>query len=203
MSGPPSDPGERDPRAFMGAQPDPPPRGLLLRIVRRILREAAFVFVVLLDLGRRLGAVLLRTEYKLAGGCKKRGACCHHVLLEWTPILDRYPLLGRIVLWKLTRLYSFYDRGYTWEVEDGFMARVLGCHALLPDGRCGEYRTRPLFCRTYPELPLLGKPMVLKGCGYHFVRRDGRPEDVIPGTADGSPEASSPLVQLGGRKIGR
>jgi hypothetical protein len=175
----------------MGAQPDAQPRGIVLRIVRRILREAVFVFVVIMDLGRRFGQVLLKSEYKVAGGCQKRGACCHHVLLEWSPILDRHPLLARLVLWKLTRLYSFYDRGYTWEVEDGLMARVLGCHALLPDGRCGEYRTRPLFCRSYPELPLLGKPMVLKGCGYSFVRRDGKPEEVV--------EASETLVQIGRR----
>ena len=56
------------------------------------------------------------------------------------------------------------------------MARVLGCHALRPDGLCGEHRTRPLVCRTYPELPLVGRPMLLKGCGYKVARRDGRPE---------------------------
>lgn len=179
-----------DARAMMGAQPDPPPRSFLLRLVRRILREAVFVFVAILDLGRRFGAVLLRTEYKLAGGCKKRGACCHHVLLEWSPWLDRFPLLGRIVLWKLTRLYSFYDRGYTWEIQDGLMARVLGCHALQADGGCGEYRTRPLFCRSYPELPLFGKPLVLKGCGYKFVRRDGN------GDEESASSGAEQLVQL-------
>jgi hypothetical protein len=183
----------------MGAQPDPKPRGLLLRIVRRLLREGVFLFVVIMDAGRRFGQRWLRSEYKVAGGCKKRGACCHHVLLEWSPILDRHPFLGRLVLWKLTRLYSFYDRGYTWEVEDGLMARVLGCHALLPDGRCGEYRTRPLFCRSYPELPLVGKPMVLKGCGYRFVRRDGRPEEVIEADPHDDPEDSGSLVQIGRR----
>lgn len=143
-----------------------------------------------MDLGRRFGQILLRTEYKVAGGCKKRGACCHHVLLQWYPILDRWPVLGRIVLWKYTRLYSFYDRGYTWEIEDGLMGRVLGCHALQPDGSCGEYRVRPLVCRSYPELPLLGKPMVLKGCGYRFVRRDGGQDETI--------ETES-LIQIGRR----
>jgi Fe-S-cluster containining protein len=164
-------------RRILGALPDPPRRGPIGRAVRRVLREIMWIFIVVMDLGRRFGAVLLRTEYVVEGACKKRGACCHHILLTWTPLLDRFPFLARIVLWKYTRLYSFFDRGYSWEVEEGFLARVMGCHALLPDGRCGEHRLRPLVCRAYPELPLLGKPMVLKGCGYHFARRDGRAEE--------------------------
>ena len=164
-------------RELLGAHPDPPKRGPLLRIARRVLREVTWVFVLIMDLGRRFGTVLLRTEYKLAGACQRRGACCHHILLEWSPTLDRFPWLGRLVLWKYTRLYSFFDRGYTWEIEDGLMGRVLGCHALQDDGRCGEYRTRPLICRAFPELPLTGTPMLLKGCGYAFERRDGAGDD--------------------------
>ncbi|MEL7368826.1 MAG: hypothetical protein AAFN74_07935 [Myxococcota bacterium] len=164
----------------MGAQPDPPQRSWAARVRRRIGRELVLPFVRLTELGHRFGRFLLRTEYRVGGGCDKRGACCHHILMEWSPWLDRFPWLGRIVLWKLTRFYSFYDKGYTWEVQDGLLVRVLGCHALLPDGRCGEYRLRPLFCRTYPEVPLTGRPMVLSGCGYRFERRDGQPDSGEP-----------------------
>lgn len=181
-----------DARTFFGAQPDPPERGPIARAFRRAARELVWVFVWTLNLGRRFGAVLLRTEYVLAGQCDRRGACCHHVLLEWSPLLDRHPWLGRIVLWKMTRFYSFFDRGYTWEVEDGLMARVLGCHALLPDGRCGEYRTRPFICRAYPEVPLVGKHPLLSGCGYRFARRDGRPDPERVEDTDGAP-----LVRIG------
>jgi len=177
-------------RVLLGAHPDPTPRGPILRFVRRILREMTWIIVLLLDSGRRFGTLLLQTEYKLKDGCKKRGACCHHVLLEWTPLFDRFPVLGRIILWKYTRLYSFYDRGYTWEIQEGLMTRVLGCHALKPDGACGEYRTRPLICRAFPELPLTGKPLLLKGCGYGFERRDGKPEPKL--------ESGEKLVTLGG-----
>jgi hypothetical protein len=159
-------------RQFFGALEDPPARSFPLRVMRRLIREFLWVFIALMDLGRRFGSWLLRSEYIVTGGCKKRGACCHHILLEWTPMLDARPWLARLVLFKMTRIYNFYDRGYTWEVEDGFMARVLSCHSLRPDGSCGEYRIRPLICRSYPELPLIGKPMVLKGCGYTFARRD-------------------------------
>lgn len=176
-------------REFFGAHPDPPKRGIILGFVRFILRAFLFVGVTLMDLGRRFGTVLLRTEYKLAGGCKKRGACCHHVLLEWSPLFEKYPILGRLVLWKYTRVYSFFDRGYTWEIQDGLMTRVLGCHALKDDGSCGEYRTRPLICRAFPELPLTGKPLLLKGCGYKFERRDGNKMQVI--------ESGEELVQIG------
>ena len=167
-------------RAILGAQPDRRPRGLVLRVIRRLFREALWVFVVIMNAGRRFGSILLRTEYRLAGGCDRRGACCHHVLLEWSPLFDRHPWLGRVVLWKLTRIYSFFDRGYSWEVQDGLVTRVLGCHALRTDGSCGEYRLRPLICRAYPELPLMGKPLLLKGCGFRFERRDGEPEPTSP-----------------------
>lgn len=178
-----------DVRRLLGAHPDPPKRGPVTVVLRRLLRESVWFLVAVMNLGRRFGTVLLRTEYRLAGQCKRRGACCHHILLEWSPMFDRYPWMSRLILWKYTRLYSFYDRGYSWEVEDGIVARVLGCHALLEDGRCGEYRTRPLICRAFPELPLTGKPMLLKGCGYAFERRDGRPE---PRDTSGQP-----LVQIG------
>ena len=162
-------------RRTLGAHPDPPHRSWPVRALRRVVRELTWIIVLTTDLGRRAGSFLFRSEYVLASGCTKRGACCHHILLEWSPWFERWPWLGRMLLWKYTRLYSFYDKGYTWEIEDGFMARVLGCHALRPDGLCGEHRTRPLVCRTYPELPLVGRPMLLKGCGYKVARRDGRP----------------------------
>lgn len=174
--------------ALKGAHPSPPKRGPIRHVLRWTMRLSLVPIVLLLEWGHRFGRVLLQTEYKTTGGCKQRGACCHHILMEWSPLLDRFPLLGRLALWKLTRLYSFYDKGYSWEVEDGLLVRVLGCHALRDDGRCGEYRTRPLFCRTYPEVPLTRRPMVLKGCGYGFERRDGRPE---------VPEVE--LVQIGRR----
>lgn len=180
----------------MGAEPDPRSRGLIRRVLRHCLREMVWPIVLLMSAGHRFGRVLLQTEYKIAGGCKQRGACCHHILLEWSPVLDRFPILGKLVLWKLTRLYSFFDRGYTWEIQEGLMARVLGCHALLPDGRCGEYRLRPMFCRTYPEIPLSGPGMVLKGCGYRFDRRDGKIETEPEGHRRFDPE---PLVQIGRR----
>ena len=182
-----------DARALMRAHPDPPTRNILERILRRLAREALWGFIKLLEAGHRFGRFLLRTEYKVEGGCKKRGACCQHILVEWSGWLDRFPWFGRLVLFKLTRIYSFYDKGYTWEVQDGLLVRVLGCHALEADGSCGEYRLRPLFCRTYPEVPLTGRPMVLKGCGYRFTRRDGAAEP----TTSGDPAAPSDLVQIG------
>lgn len=163
-------------RRILGAHPDPPRRGPIARVARRLIREFAWLLVLIMNAGRRFGTLLLRTEYKLAGGCKRRGACCHHLLLEWSPFFDRHPRLGRFVLFKHTHLYSFFDRGYTWEIEEGVYGRVLGCHALKEDGSCGEYRLRPLICRAFPELPLTGKPALLKGCGFGFERRDGHVE---------------------------
>lgn len=182
--------GPSDPvRVFFGAAPDPAPRRAWARRLRAFARVAVLPIIWLMEAGHRFGRPLLRTEYRVEGGCRQRGACCHHILMEWSTWFERYPLLGRIALWKLTRFYDFFDRGYGWEVQDGLIVRVLGCHALREDGRCGVYRTRPLFCRTYPEVPLVGRPLVLKGCGYRFARRDGQ-----------TPSEEG-LVQLGGRRI--
>ena len=164
----------------MGAQGDPPPRSWMARVRRRIGRELALPVILIMEAGHRFGRYLFQTEYQVAGGCDQRGACCHDILMEWSPWFDRYGWLRKLVLWKLTRFYSFYDKGYSWEVQDGLIVRLLGCHALQPDGRCGEYRLRPLFCRTYPEVPLTGRPLVLPGCGYRFVRRDGEPDRAEP-----------------------
>jgi Fe-S-cluster containining protein len=166
-------------RRILGAEPDPPPRTLLQRAAVRAVREVLWVFIVIMNAGRRFGDVLLQKEYRLAGACHARGACCHHILLEWSRWFERFPLLGKLVLWKYTRIYRFFDRGYSWEIEEGLIGRVLGCHALLPDGRCGEYRLRPLICRSYPETPLMGRHPLLTGCGFRFERRDGKdaPDD--------------------------
>lgn len=177
-------------RDLFEAIPDPRPRGPMARRVRRLARLAVLPIVWLMEAGHRFGRVLLRTEYRVEGGCKQRGACCHHILMEWSSWFDRFPWLGRIALWKLTRFYDLYDKGYGWEVQDGLLVRVLGCHALRPDGRCGVYHTRPLFCRTYPEVPLVGRPLVLKGCGYDFARRDRTATAEAPD-----------LVQIGGRSL--
>lgn len=166
----------------------PAPLRRTLSWPHRRVREVLSWVTWLMALGHNFGRWLLQTEYVVEGRCEVRGDCCHHILMEWSPLLDRSPLLRRFALWKLTRFYSFYDKGYSWEVQEGLLVRVLGCRALGDDGRCREYRIRPLFCRTYPHVPLTGRPLVLRGCGYAFRRRDGAPE----------PDAS-PLVQIGGR----
>lgn len=154
----------------------------------RLIRIAMSGVIRLMEAGHRFGRWLLQTEYVVDGGCQVRGDCCHHILMEWSGLLDRSALLRRLALWKLTRFYSFYDKGYSWEVQEGLLVRVLGCRALGDDGRCQEYEIRPLFCRTYPQVPLIGRPLVLRGCGYHFHRRDGEPEE---------PDGET-LVQIGG-----
>ena len=175
----------------MGAEPDPPRWGRVLRLLHRVARELLLPVILIMEAGHRFGRRLLQTEYLVEGACHKRGACCHHILMEWLPIFDRFPWLGRLALWKLTRFYNFYDKGYSWEVQDGLIVRVLGCHALGSDGRCQDYRLRPLFCRTYPEVPLIGRPLVLRGCGYGFRRRDGQ--------QDKEAHETSKLVQINGR----
>lgn len=176
------------------------------------LRAWVAVFVTLKEYGSRFGHILLQSEYEIKTGCKKRGVCCEFILFEWSELFDKYPWLGRIALFKSTRFYRFFDRGYAWELEDGTLVRVLGCHALRKDGLCGEYFFRPSICRTYPLLPLLGKPATMKGCGYTYKKRHGLiDEEELVGEevpddrddtdcTDGSSLSFSPetLVRIGG-----
>lgn len=104
-----------------------------------------------------------------------RGNCCHYVLMEWDPLMDRWPWLGRFWMWWYTEIHGFYPRGFDVENVDGRVARVMGCRHLQPDGRCGEYRLRPSICRQWPRIEYTSVPYVLKGCGYLAVPR--RPDD--------------------------
>lgn len=160
-------------RMFSPSRPAPPKESLFSRLLRRILCELSLPWVRIAELGHRFGRVLLQTEYRVTGQCKKRGRCCEHILV---PVSDGWGLsrlASRVAMWRLTRMHRFFDRGLVWEVRPGILMRVMGCHAVLPDGRCGEYRLRPLFCRTYPELPLIGRPKLERGCGYRFEPRHG------------------------------
>jgi Fe-S-cluster containining protein len=118
--------------------------------------------------------------YRLEGSCQKRGNCCHYIFLEWPPVLDKYPWLGRFWLWWFTDVHGFYLRDFSVENEDNRVARVMSCRHLQPDGSCGNYALRPAICRQWPRVLFTRKPYILKGCGYKAVPRDDEPPSEPP-----------------------
>lgn len=110
---------------------------------------------------QRFARKLVRPPFKQEGGCKKRGNCCHYVLIRYSP-----SLIGRFFYFWYTQFQGFYPRLKEPQEYEGKMMHVMGCRYLKKDGSCGQYRLRPLVCRQWPMIEYFGYPRVLKGCGY-------------------------------------
>lgn len=137
--------------------------------VRVMLRSFVFLFMSLDLLVQALLYKVSSPHYRVEGGCLQRGNCCHYILMEWDPLMERWPWLGRFWLWWYTQIHGFYLRDFDLENTDGRVARVMGCRHLGQDGRCKSYRLRPAICRQWPRREYAGKPFLLKGCGYRAI----------------------------------
>lgn len=114
---------------------------------------------LLLDLSMQMVARwIIRPPFKKMGKCKRRGNCCHYILLEY-----RKGILGRLLLFWNTEFNGFYLRQKEKTESDGKPMWVMGCRYLKKDGRCAHYRTRPMVCRTWPVIESFRKPRILKG----------------------------------------
>ncbi len=182
-------------RLEVKGQPKPPLGGLPPRTtptwVRIVLRAGIFPFMLLDLLMQSLVRKAAPPPYRIEGGCKMRGNCCHYILMEWDPLMDRWPWLGRFWMWWYTQIHGFYPRGFDVENVDGRVARVMGCRHLQEDGRCGEYRLRPSLCRQWPRIEYAAAPYVLKGCGYIPVSRNPERNTQEGDASDVAKDASS------------
>ncbi len=163
-------------------QPEPPVGGIppqrsaaWFRVVMRVLMFP----VMFLDLlAQSVIQKLAPPPYRIKGGCLQRGNCCHYILMEWDPIMDRWPWIGGFWMWWYTQIHGFYVHSFDMEDIDGSVARVMGCRHLQRDGRCGSYRLRPAICRQWPRIEYTSKPYLLKGCGYKAVPRSAQAHDL-------------------------
>lgn len=152
-------------------QPPPPPGGIprqrLPGWVRWPIRVLMLPFVLLDLAAQRIARLFFKTPYKTEGHCHQRGNCCYYI---GTPAPNN--LMTRLYyLWN-TEVNGFYSRGFEPMDVDGKLMVIMGCRYLLKDGRCGQYRLRPMVCRQWPRIEIFGKPRRLKGCGFKAVPRD-------------------------------
>jgi hypothetical protein len=146
-------------------QPDVPEGGIPKQWVPASVRWSLRLFFlpfVLLDVAmQKFARLLIRPPFKKGGACKKRGNCCHYIMI-------RKPkgLLGWVFKTWNTQINGFYLRSEEIYEYEKHHVMVMGCRYLQKDGTCKHYYTRPMVCRKWPVIEHFGMPRLLKGCGF-------------------------------------
>jgi len=152
-------------------QPSLPKGGIPRQWVPGWIRWPLRVFFlpfVLLDVAmQKLARLLIRPPYKQAGKCKKRGNCCHYIMI-------RKPkgILGWIFTFWNTQINGFYLRSQDTYEYERHRVQVMGCRYLQKDGSCKHHALRPMVCRKWPVIEQFGVPRMLKGCGFQALPRN-------------------------------
>jgi Fe-S-cluster containining protein len=128
--------------------------------IRWPIRVFALGFVLLDSWAQRIAKFFIRPPFKQIGSCKKRGNCCHYIMVAKVSgplgFLDQF--------WH-TQINGFYLRSKEPVVYDGKKMLVMGCR-YLKNNKCSIYWARPAVCRNWPRIEVFGKPQRLKGCGF-------------------------------------
>ena len=168
-------------------QPAPPLEGIpkqwLPSWIRWTVKGVALPFVLLDLYMQKMARWMIRPPFKREGDCKRRGNCCHYVLIQYSK-----KLIGLLFYFWYTQVHGFYLRTKEPQYYEGKRMHVMGCRYLKKDGTCGQYRFRPLICRQWPIVEHFGYPKILKGCGY----RSNPPYPANP-SEDTLSEDTSPL----------
>ncbi len=122
---------------------------------------------VLMDIAmQKCAKKIVKPPFVQKGGCKKRGNCCHYIMIE-----EGKGLFGWVYhVWN-TQINGFYPRHKKLHIYEGKRVHVMGCRYLRKDGSCGNYTLRPLVCRKWPVIEHFGHPRILKGCGFEAEKR--------------------------------
>ncbi|MGE0197737.1 MAG: YkgJ family cysteine cluster protein [Simkaniaceae bacterium] len=155
--------------AAEASQPPPLPAGgipkrFLPSWVGFALKGIALPFVLIDFAMQKVARKIIRPPFKRVGACKRRGNCCHYVLIAYSP-----KLIGRLFYFWYTQVHGFYKRLPEPHLYEGKPMHVMGCRYLKKDGSCQQYRLRPLICRLWPVVEHFGYPKILKGCGYSSI----------------------------------
>ncbi|NGX51001.1 MAG: hypothetical protein K1060chlam2_00858 [Chlamydiae bacterium] len=168
-------------------QPPPPAQGIPRRWLPSWIGAVlkwSFLPFVLTDLAmQRLARSIIRPPFKREGSCKRRGNCCHYVLIQHST-----NLIGRCFKFWYTQVHGFYLRFKEPQLYEGKEMHVMGCRYLQKDGSCGQYHLRPIICRQWPIVEHFGYPKILKGCGYR-----SNPPFPLDGPEDNLSEGRSKL----------
>lgn len=104
---------------------------------------------------------------KRIGKCKNCGKCCRHVYLRDGGKLVNSFEQCLILIEKDSRFNQFIAKG-----KNEFGELYFGCKNVDLKNKCKIYKTRPMLCRTYPEIGMLRYGAVPKiDCGFSFVYR--------------------------------
>lgn len=143
------------------------PRQWLPGFIRWPIRALILPFLVLDLVMQKLASKIVRPPFRQVGACKRRGNCCHYILLK-----EPKGVFGKIDLFWNTQVNGFYLRSRKTHECDGEQMVLLGCRYLKKNGACGHYTFRPTICRQWPMIEHFGAPRMLKGCGFTAVSRD-------------------------------
>lgn len=158
-------------RAGTESSPPPDPEGGIPRqslpyLLQQFLRLLFLPFVWLDVAMQKVAGLLIPSPYKQEGVCKRRGNCCHYILI-------RKPkgVIGYVFQWWNTQVNGFYLRSQEVFEYEKHNVMVMGCRHLKKNGSCGSYHLRPMICRKWPVIEAFGVPQILKGCGFTYSVR--------------------------------
>ncbi len=160
-----------------GQPPLPPggiPRQILPGIIRWPIRAMILPFVWLDMACQKIAKIFIPPPFVRAGKCKKRGNCCHYILIE--KVRGGFGFLD--LFWH-TQINGFYRRNKQPVQYGKKQVYVMGCRYLKTNGSCGRYFFRPAICRTWPRIEIFGEPQALKGCGIYAKQRTSHPLNVL------------------------
>lgn len=161
--------------------PPEPPGGIPVQRLTGFIRwplRVLFLPLVLLDLwAQRIARLIIKPPFKQTGACKKRGACCHYILI---PVSKG--IFGKLYyLWN-TEVLGFYRRDDRVYESERHKMHLMGCRYLSQKGICTRYALRPAVCRKWPVIEYFGYPRILKGCGFKAVYRNDPNHEVYDNT---------------------
>jgi len=129
--------------------------------IATFIKWIVFPFMFMDIAMQKVARFIIRPPFKREGRCKKRGNCCHYILIQCSP-----NLIGCFFYFWYTQIHGFYLRFKETHFYEGKPMYVMGCRYLQKDGSCKKYSLRPLICRQWPIVEHFGYPKILKGCGY-------------------------------------
>ena len=104
---------------------------------------------------------------KRVGSCNNCGKCCRHVYLRDGGKLVKSFEQCLALIEKDSRFNQFVAKG-----KNEFGELYFGCKNVALNNKCKVYRTRPMLCRSYPDVGMLRYGAIPKiDCGFSFVYR--------------------------------
>jgi len=150
------------------------PRQYLPFWIRWPIRALVLPFIWLDLFCQKIAKMIVPPPFVKAGKCKKRGNCCHYILIQ--KVKGGFGFLD--LFWH-TEVNGFYKRHKDPVPHGNREVYVMGCRYLQKNGSCGKYFFRPSVCRTWPRIEIFGAPEMLKGCGIYAKERKSHPLSII------------------------